>query len=259
MSDQDIHEMQRRLIILESMIIDIYDATVKQKRVCPICENEIRLYLPNPRKLFLKNQECPCCRSHQRNRTLWLYLRDHTDLFDGNKNIALLHFAPERWLHEKFSSLANVNYYPVDINADLYKEMLRKVVDIQHITYDDRMFDYIICNHVLEHAEDDLLAMRELHRVLKPRGVAYIMVPLKWNMATTVESDLFNTTRQLRLQYYGDENHVRLYGSDFSDRLKSAGFEVTLLDPNAAFSDEEKDMHGLNLYHKIFQCVRVER
>jgi ubiquinone/menaquinone biosynthesis C-methylase UbiE len=44
--------------------------------------------------------------------------------------------------------------------------------------FEDNFFDVIICNHVLEHVKDDQKAMSELFRVLNPKGIAILQVPI---------------------------------------------------------------------------------
>ncbi|MDR1522468.1 MAG: class I SAM-dependent methyltransferase [Endomicrobium sp.] len=87
--------------------------------------------------------------------------------------LEVLHFAPERFFYDKFSNCSNVNYFPVDFNPKF--KGIRDVVDIQKIQYENEKFDIIICIHVLEHIPDDNTAMKELLRVLKKSGTAYIM------------------------------------------------------------------------------------
>ncbi len=49
--------------------------------------------------------------------------------------------------------------------------------DAMHLPFPDGVFDRVICSEVLEHIPDDLGAMRELARVLRPGGTMAITVP----------------------------------------------------------------------------------
>lgn len=82
-------------------------------------------------------------------------------------------------------------------------EGIRDVIDVQNIKYEDS-FGFIVCNHVLEHVPDDHKAMRELYRVLKEMGVAYINVPVLCDI--TLEDPSYNTPA-LRSKYYGQFDH----------------------------------------------------
>jgi SAM-dependent methyltransferase len=97
--------------------------------------------------------------------------------------------------------------------------------DITDIPYDEGWFDAVICSHVLEHIPDDAAAMSELHRVLRPGGWAVFLVPIDLDSPTTLEDPSVVTPEQ-RLEAYWATDHVRLYGRDFTDRLRAAGFDV---------------------------------
>jgi len=99
-------------------------------------------------------------------------------------------------------------------------------LDVTAMPFPDDQFDLILCSHVLEHVPDDRQAMRELYRVLKPGGWAILMVPLDRACAVTQE-DATVVDPEERKRLYGQFDHVRLYGRDYAERLKSAGFTVT--------------------------------
>ena len=129
-----------------------------------------------------------------------------------------------------FNKLNNLDYWPVDI---IPKNNIRKQVDMSDIPFGDDYFDFIIFCHVLEHIPNDIKAMSELYRVVKPNsegGVVFLMVPLFKDLDETLENDEYNTD-ELRLKYYGQKDHVRKYGIDFKDRLESVGFNVTYFAP----------------------------
>ena len=145
----------------------------------------------------------------------------------------VLHFAPEPVFYEQFSSHKDIEYWSVDLNPNAFG--VKKVVDITNITFEDNKFDLIMCNHVLEHIPDDKKAMSELYRVLKPQiGIAFLNVPV-FNIPKTFENPEYNTP-ELRSKHYGQADHVRAYGLDYVDRLKSVGFDVEIYTLN--FSDK---------------------
>ena len=248
-------KQQVRKIGLENCLFHeehILDSGILGSKCCPVCGSEFDMYLffgIVPRK----NVECPNCHALERHRALWLYIKNNTDLFDDNNRYTkLLHFAPEPALYYKIRVYPHIDYYPVDIEPN--RVGLCDVVDIQSIQYDVAMFDVIICNHVLEHIPDDSRAMREMRRVLKKSGVAYISVPIS-NMESTFEDSAYNTP-ELRLLHYGQDDHVRIYGKDFLQRLRDSEFNVDVIELANGLSVYEMYRYGLYLTaERVYRCM----
>jgi SAM-dependent methyltransferase len=114
-----------------------------------------------------------------------------------------------------------LNYF----TADLTSKLADVKVNIANLAYKDNSFDVILCNHVLEHVEDDRKAMRELFRVLIPGGWAILNSPIDPERAETFE-DSSITAPEDRERAFGQRDHVRLYGRDYKERLEKAGFIV---------------------------------
>ena len=165
------------------------------------------------------NARCPVCYSVDRERLLYLYLQHKTSLFTSKTT--LLHVAPERSLSSIIKKHSHIDY----LTADLLSNETMVNMDITNIHYPDDSFDAVICNHVLEHIIDDKKAMRELYRVLKPNGWGILQVPISRTLAVTHE-DLSVITPEEREHEFGQSDHVRIYASDYLERLKEAGFQV---------------------------------
>ena len=181
------------------------------------------------------NSLCPTCGSLERHRLSFLFLRD---VIPKVGEIKVLHFAPELALKKLFMSYSNVKY----VSVDLYEEEVMFKEDITQLSFTDNSFDIIFCSHVLEHVGDDIRAMSEMCRVLKPDGFAIIQVPIHHYMynGTKLENTFEDSTvvdPEKRALLFGQKDHVRLYGHDFKDRLMKVGFSVdikkfiNLLDP----------------------------
>jgi ubiquinone/menaquinone biosynthesis C-methylase UbiE len=128
-------------------------------------------------------------------------------------------------------------------------------MDITSINFPDSKFDVIICNHVLEHIENDKLAMKELFRVLKPGGWAVLLVPIDKNRTITYEDHTIVNPKQ-REKIFGQYDHVRIYGIDYKDRLSSAGFKVEIQDYVSKFSEEDIFKYGFQRGEDIFICYK---
>jgi len=226
------------------------------KVVCPICNSKFREFRPDG---LTKNVICHKCGSFERHRLLWMYLNEKSDLFNVNNKIRLLHFAPEKVFYDAFSTYQNIEYYPCDFTPETYAHYAKKVkiekIDITDISFEENYFDIIICSHVLEHISDDTLAMSELYRVLKKGGWSILQVPIDYNRETTYE-DFSITTAKGRKKAFGQDDHVRIYGRDYKDRLKKVGFVVNVDDFIKSFSQEDLVKYGLLSSHLIYNCKK---
>jgi len=178
------------------------------------------------------------CGSLERHRLTWLYFRNRTDLFDKPPK-KMLHVAPEAVFHKLFRRLPGDAY----ITADLYDPKAMRKMDITNIDDPDETYDVIYCSHVLEHVPDDREAIREFFRVLKPEGWAILLVPIT---ADKTFEDLSVTDPAERTRLFGQPDHVRVYGPDFVDRLRDAGFIVTVTSPSDMLSSDEAVRMGIN-------------
>jgi len=102
----------------------------------------------------------------------------------------------------------------------------------------------VICNHVLEHIEDDTKAMNELYRVLKPGGMGIFQVPQDLKLEKTYE-DFNITDPEERKKHFGQYDHVRIYGRDYFNRLRKAGFTVEEVDYSKELTPELVDKYRL--------------
>jgi len=172
-----------------------------------------------------------------------------TDLLDG-KPKKMLHVAPEPCLEKKFKELLGDRY----LTADLFNPLAMIKMDISDIKYGDRSFDVIYCSHVLEHVPDDKKAMREFLRVLKDNGWAILLVPI---FARKTIEDPAIVTPEERKRVFGQEDHVRLYGPDYIDRLREAGFTVETTMVNDLVQSDEAVRIGLtSASGEIYFCTK---
>lgn len=184
---------------------------------CPICSSWVKGF----RSYGLAKRadaQCPVCGLLERHRMVWLYFLQKTNLFD-RKAKKMLHIAPEREFENKLKRLAGLDY----ITGDLNRADVMEKIDIENIQHPDNSFDVIYCCHVLEHVPDDVKAMREFCRVLKPGGWALLLVPIT---ADKTFEDPTVTDPAEREKLFGQHDHVRQYGPDAIERFNKAGFIV---------------------------------
>ena len=127
-------------------------------------------------------------------------------------------------------------------------------VDITKIPFESETHDAIICIHVLEHVEDDQRAINELYRVLKPGGWALITVPIDFSRPTYEDPAV--VTPEDRKKHFGEEQHYRIYGNDFVDRLTDSGFSVRL-DRGEDLPTDVKNKYGLLDNENVFYCTKA--
>jgi SAM-dependent methyltransferase len=198
--------------------------------------------------------ECPICRSNDRVRLIHLYTKHHSDLL--RKPNRLLHIAPEIGLADIWSKVATLDYVPADQDRQRYKHLAgMQTFDLQAAPFPDKSFDWIICNHVLEHVADDRRAMQEIFRMLKAGGTALLQVPISLVRERTDE-DPSVTDADERIRRFGQDDHVRLYARDYYERLSEAGFKVELWDAFAHDADRARAWN-LNPLEKLTVATKV--
>lgn len=185
----------------------------------PIDGKSFKSFLPYGYGQQRNNVLSPSTLSLERHRLLWLYLQNETDFFTAPKKV--LHFAPEQAFYKRFRNQKNLDY----TTTDLYSPLADVKADICNLPFQDNSYDLILCNHVLEHIPDDTKAMQELYRVMKPGGMGIFQIPQDLNRETTFEDNSI-TDQKERARIFGQYDHVRVYGRDYFDKLRTIGFTV---------------------------------
>lgn len=217
-------------------------------RHCPVCgERASRFFAFGGSNR--PNAWCPFCEALERTRLNWIYLERGTDLGDGRPK-RLLHLAPEESLARRFRTLRNVQY----VSADLEHGDILFRTDITDLALPDASFDVIFCAHVLEHVGDDRRALREMRRVLTPGGYALLPVP-PIRVAVT-EEDPTLTDPEERRRRFGHPEHVRRCGRDYPERIREAGFRVTVLSAKDVVGAENVDYYGVASGDEIIRADR---
>ncbi len=204
----------------------------------PINGKSYRKFLPYGYVNIRENVLSPGTLSLERHRLMWLYLQQQTAFF--TKPAKVLHIAPEQAFFKRFKKLKNLDY----ITTDLYSPLADVKADITVLPFADNEFDVIFCNHVLEHIPDDTKAMQELFRVMKSDGFGIFQVPLDNNRTETFQDDSI-TDPDERTRIFGQYDHVRVYGMDYFDKLRSVGFKVEAVDFTQPMSEAEIDKFRL--------------
>ena len=200
---------------------------------CPVCEKSFKKFLSYGSKVAQRdNVLCPYDLTLERHRLMWLYLKDHSNFMTDKLDV--LHIAPEQCFHARFKEQSNLKY----LTGDLESPIADMHFDLHSIPLEENRFDVVFCNHVLEHVEDALQCMKELYRVMKPGGWGIMQVPQDITRQETYE-DASITSPEDREKHYWQKDHVRLFGLDYPEWLKKAGFTVKEFKPTENYSKEQ--------------------
>lgn len=214
----------------------------------PINNKSYSYFFPYGYNKQRKNALCPGTFSLERHRLLWLYLKKETDFFNSNNKI--LHFAPEQCFHKFFKSFFK-NYTSIDLNSPIVDIK----ADICNLPFNDNSYDYILCNHVLEHIYDDEKAMKEIFRVLNKNGIAILQVPIDIKSNLTQEGRDIDD-KEVRSKLFGQYDHLRMYGLDYFKKLKKVGFNVKNIDYLSKLSKDEVEKFSLTNAGTIPVCIK---
>ena len=220
---------------------------------CPLCGCQRRKFLPYGYVTSRENALCPNCLSLERHRLLWLWLVRESDIGRGAMALPkMLHIAPEVALMRKFKKMyaSTPDRY---VTADLESPLADMHFDVQQIPLEAESFDAVICNHIMEHVEDDHKALSELHRILRRGGWGVILSPVELEREKTFEDDTI-TDRAERTRIFGQYDHRRIYGRDYAERLREAGFEVYDIDYKNELSKAEQELYALPADHLYIVC-----
>ncbi len=188
------------------------------------------------------NFGCMFCGSFDRERHLFMYF-DKLNLWEQFRNAEIIHFAPEKILSAKIEQSYPLKY----VKADLFPtDRSIKKIDLTSIPFADQSFNFVICNHVLEHVIDYKKALKEIYRVLKKNGIAILQTPFSQILHANFEDEGINSD-ELRNIYYGQQDHVRLFSEkQFISSLKEAGFDVQIIKHSEFFDQHAAKYFGVN-------------
>ena len=204
----------------------------------PIDNKSFKSFLPYGYGKQRPNVLSPSTLSLERHRLLWLYLKNETNFF--SEQLKVLHFAPEQCFLKRFRNLKNLDY----TTTDLLSPIADVKADICDLPFEDNSYDVILCNHVLEHIPDDTKAMQELYRVMKPGGYGIFQIPQDLNREITFEDNTI-TDKAERAKIFGQYDHVRIYGRDYFDKLRTIGFRVEEVDYTSQLTEDKVDKYRL--------------
>ncbi|MDX8553883.1 methyltransferase domain-containing protein [Tenacibaculum sp. 1B UA] len=206
----------------------------------PIDGKSFKKFLPYGYGTQRGNALSPSTLSLERHRLMWLFLQRESNFFSSDKRLKVLHIAPEQCFLDLFRKQQNLEY----TTSDLESPIADVKADICDLPFEDNSFDVVFCNHVLEHISDDTKAMQELYRVMKVGGFGIFQIPQDLSREVTFEDDSITEPKE-RAKIFGQYDHVRVYGRDYFDKLRSIGFTVDEIDYTKKIAPEKLERFAL--------------
>ncbi|TXD46873.1 class I SAM-dependent methyltransferase [Polaribacter sp. IC073] len=218
----------------------------------PIDGRSFKKFLPYGYGVQRENALSPSTLSLERHRLMWLFLKDETIFFTSIKKLKVLHIAPEQCFLDIFRKQKNLAY----ITSDLESPIADVKADICDLPFNENEFDVVFCNHVLEHITNDTKAMQELYRVLKPGGFGIFQIPQDLSREKTFEDNAI-VDRKERAKIFGQYDHVRVYGRDYFNKLRSVGFKVDEVDYTKKITPEKRERFCLMKDEILPVCYKL--
>jgi glycosyltransferase involved in cell wall biosynthesis len=232
-----------------------------QQKTCAICEQPVQDWLPHPAAnqnrdfmqqvesvgSTLQNHLCPRCHCNDRERHLWLYF-GRAGLLEKLPQMRVLHIAPEAGVERKIRALQPREYFGGDLAP---KQPHHIKINVEQIEFPDDYFDLIICNHVLEHVDRPGIALSEFYRCLVPGGHLVAQTPYSPLLKQTFELNRL-PAEPFADRYFGQNDHVRLFGSDISKYFEAAGFNGDTYPHISVLDDLDPDVWGCNPREPFF-------
>ena len=228
---------------------------------CCICRHDIDQWLPHPHRdrfseFFhlvetigsdLAVYQCPQCGCTDRDRHLWLFLHA-AGVLNAIAGARVLHLAPEAHLERLIEALAPARY----LRGDLHPLRAgHSKLDAEQLPFADGEFDLIVCNHVLEHVADPQRALGEFHRCLVAGGLLIAQTPYSARLKATFELD-GPVSPEFAHLFYGQHDHVRLFGNDIERCFHAAGFDGRLLKHESLLPGVDARDSGCNPHEPLF-------
>ncbi|CAG9229015.1 Glyco_trans_2-like domain-containing protein [Paraburkholderia caribensis] len=231
------------------------------QKFCAVCETPVEGWIPHPEAnssrdfmqqmgavgSTLENHLCPHCNCNDRERHLWLYL-DRAQILKGIAQKRILHIAPEAGIERRVRTLAPLEYVAGDLSP---QKPDHRAINVERIDYPDGYFDLIVCNHVLEHVDRPDTALAEFTRCLAPGGHLVAQTPYSPLLKHTFELNVF-PSKPFATRYFGQGDHVRLFGSDLLSRIRAAGLNGDLYPHTTVLGDIDPNAWGCNEREPFF-------
>lgn len=190
-----------------------------------------------------ESRQCKSCGATHRNRQMARAICSVYKKNSSAKNLAeLVQDVSFRKLQvTEVNACGGIHQFLIKHPHMIYSEYLPEDKNIRSenlhaLTYPDSSFDLVLDSDTLEHVPNYKLALREIHRVLKPSGKHIFTIPLLWDRKTRRRAK-FDKTEKINYlvapAYHGSSHDNNLvwtdFGYDILNDLDGAGFKTKVL------------------------------
>jgi SAM-dependent methyltransferase len=190
---------------------------------------------------------CPNCSCSDRERHLWLYMKE-TNLLGDLSRKRVLHIAPEAGVERKIRAGSPLEYVAGDMAP---KNPEHRALTVEKLDFPDGYFDLILCNHVLERLANPDKAIAEMARCLSANGYLVAQTPYSPILRQTFELTI-PINEQFAAYCFGQNDRVRLFGVDIVKRFEAAGLHGDLYPHASVLGELSGEVIGCNESEPFF-------
>lgn len=184
---------------------------------CPICKTPSNHYVD----VFDRpNSHCPNCKSMERQRNLCNLYYANAFGEKAFEDKLVLHFAPGIAEKIMFSKIPNMKIVSADIREEVKVDIHVNISRMAGIL--DNTFDIVFCSYVFSCVKHFRIAVKEVHRILKPGGLLVCLDYLSKESTTREYTDIKKITA-----HYGEDlykkykvGNYRSFGQDYAEQFK---------------------------------------
>jgi SAM-dependent methyltransferase len=225
-------------------LIRLLNRFARERKECPCCGWRGARFLHYFGKgYYVAHVVCPRCGSHDRHRGLVFLLRKM--LAETSAGTRVLHLAPEKALAPLFTSRRDLSYVTADLHGHHWLYPVDVLADVTLMPFRDGVFGLVVTSGMLEHLENDSLALEEISRVTAEGGRVAIYVPhfADWRDRPTLEFGAPDPKW---------DDHWRIYGSDLVTQIETVGLKCSAVSFGDLLSPSQLDFYQVRALDTIF-------
>lgn len=217
---------------------------------CPICGTVAERFESSGSAASCPDCRCPNCGSLERDRAMWIFLVDRTDVLDRPRRVLLVNTDPIFRRMTQMHGFHAERASPVLPMRHRLRQIARRRIirgsrtDLAAIDVADDTYDLVVLSHVLQLVADDRRVLDDLQRVTAPGGGVLVSVP---TFGPAINDRGAGAKAKALTRRLSGSASIRSYGNDgaLEARLEDAGFTVVLEDVPSCMGSDERERFRL--------------